>query len=70
MNLEKKFAIRDLARVIVTVCDKDTIATLMNDFLCVEADERLSDYQVELGELLFDGLTAMRPELVELAQTK
>ena len=70
MNIEKKFAVRDLARVIATVCNEDAIATLMNDLLCVDADGRLSDYQAELGELLFDGLTAVRPELVELAQSK
>lgn len=59
---------RRLAEVMRKVCDEQTIADLMNDFLSCDADERLNAYDVMHGEAFFDALTDVCPETVDVAQ--
>jgi hypothetical protein len=41
----------------------------MNEFLCVEDDERLNEAEVDLGQQFFDMLCDLRPECITLAVT-
>lgn len=59
---------REVAEILTTLCDLETVAALLNALLCCEAEPRLSDREVEIGERLFDQLVELCPQAVELAQ--
>lgn len=59
--------IHELAEVLATICDDQTIANLMNHTLATEDDERLNSYQCDLADTLFDSLTELRPDCITLA---
>ena len=58
----------DVARVLATLCDVDTVAGLLNATLCRDDDPRLSDYQLSLANAVFNRLCALRPEAIAVAQ--
>ena len=66
--MTRRATIHDLAQVLTILCADETIADLMNATLSADADERLDDYQADIAEALFDSLTELRPDCVELAQ--
>ena len=67
-RLARQDAITDVVDVLLKTCDDQTLAALMNATLSSESNEDLSDDQADVGERVFDLLTAHRSDLIELAQ--
>ena len=70
MSLQERIAVNKLVDVLAIVCDSETIAAMMDATLSAEGDERLNDEQVPFAEALFDQLTEIRPDCIELAQKR
>lgn len=68
--MSRRATIHELAEALSVLCDSDTLADLMDATLSADADERLTDYQADLAEALFESLCELRPECVILAQTR
>lgn len=45
-----------LAALLIQRCQPETVAALLNDFLCIEADPEYTDKEVDLGMAFFDAL--------------
>jgi len=59
--------IHRLASMIAVLSSNRTIADLMNDFLCIDADDRFCDADAKLGVAFFSALTDSRPDCIKLA---
>lgn len=59
--------IKQVAGLLAHCCSSKTIALLLNDLICCDADGGLSDVMVEVGETLFEELGAADPEACEIA---
>ena len=61
MFAERRY-ITELTRLLVKVCDDQTLANLMNATICADADERLTDREAGIAERFFDALTNAAPQ--------
>ena len=74
MIMTRRTTIHELAETLSKCCSDATIADLMEATLsaAMSADDnaRLSVYQANLAEALFESLTELRPDCVKLAQER
>lgn len=70
MIMSRRTTIHELAETLSKCCSDATIADLMDNTLGASENERLSDYQVQLAEALFESLTELRPDCVVAAQSR
>ena len=62
---------RDINRLVTVLekaCSPDTLARIVDNLLCADAQPSLTDGEVALAESIFDRLTERNPGLVEAAQ--
>ncbi len=70
MIMSRRTTIHELAETLSKCCSDATIADLMDCTLAAADNERLSDYQAQLAEALFESLTELRPDCVVTAQER
>lgn len=58
---------REVAAVLSGACDVETLGRLLNCLLCCDAEPKLNDRQVEVGEAIFDALSELRSDAVSFA---
>jgi hypothetical protein len=61
--------IDQIAKVVVSGCDTETVASVMNGIVGCEADANLSNAEVEAGDAFLQALITQAPESVTEAQT-
>jgi hypothetical protein len=60
----------DLGAALVKLCGKSTLADILSVTLSADADERLSDYEVQIVSRLFDRISELVPDAVDMAMGK
>lgn len=68
--MTRRTTIHELAETLSICCSDEMIADLMEATLSAEDNERLSVYQANLAEALFESLTELRPDCVVTAQER
>ena len=69
MNRHRKFLIGKVARILDILLDDPAKAAILDGLLGCDADDRLSDFEAEIGDELFGQLSYLCPQAVELAAT-
>lgn len=60
--------LHEAARLLARCCSTGTVAAVLNDLLCVDAEPDLTDDEAEAGQALFESLAEAAPEAVDFAR--
>jgi len=66
MREMRRDTMNDFAAIVARTCDERTIASLLSAFVSLEADEAISNYELDLGEQFFDALVELCPDVKEV----
>jgi hypothetical protein len=63
-----KASMNEIATIIRKAIGDTATADLIDNLLCIEAEPRFTDREVQIGTQLFDALTEVAPECIAIAQ--